>query len=52
MSRIVNKIDVKCSEDKKVNFGVLQGSILGPVLFNICVADFWLHENLDFKCFQ
>ena len=44
------QIDDTCSEVKNVNFGLPQGSILGPVLFNIYVAD--LQDIINVKCFQ
>ena len=44
------QIDDTCSEVKNVNFGVPQGSILGPVSFNFNVVD--LQENVNVKCFQ
>lgn len=43
-------MDDTCSEVKNVNFGVPQGSIVDPVLFNIHFAD--LPENVNVKCFQ
>ena len=44
------QIDDIRSNTTNVNFGVPQGSILGPVLFNIYVAD--LQEIIDAKSYQ
>ncbi len=44
------QIDVKSSEMGKVEFGVPQGSILGPIFFNLYVAD--LHETIQCPCHQ
>ena len=44
------QIDDKLSELAYVEFWVLQGSILGPVLFNLYGAD--LQKELDCPCYQ
>ena len=44
------QIDDRRSDMAHVAFGVPQGSILGPVIFNLCVAD--LQNNVHCQCFQ
>ena len=44
------QIDDKSSETATVKFGVPQGSILGPVIFNLYVAD--LQDALNCPCYQ
>ena len=44
------QIDDRRSDMAHVAFGVPQGSILGPVIFNLYVAD--LHNNVNCQCFQ
>lgn len=44
------QIDDKPSEMCKVEFGVPQGTILGPIFFNLYVAD--LHKTVQCSCYQ
>ena len=43
-------VDDKTSDRRRVNFGVPQGSIMGPLVFNLCFADRYAHVNV--QCHQ
>ena len=44
------QVDDKTSDRLRVKFGVLQGSIMGPLIFNLYVAD--LHARVNMQCHQ
>ena len=46
------KINHFCSSSEEVLFGVLQGSILGPILFNVFLSDlFLIIKDADFASY-
>ena len=44
------QVDDKTSDRRRVNFGVPQGSIMRPLIFNLYVAD--LHAHVNMQCHQ
>ena len=46
------KIDDNCSSWSEILFGVAQGSIIGPLLFNTFLADlFFVVKDIDIACY-
>ena len=46
------KINSEFSSWKEILFGILQGSILGPLLFNIFLCDlFFIMNDIDFASY-
>jgi hypothetical protein len=46
------QIDDKSSSRKPIHFGIPQGSILGPLIFNLCVADLNDVISSHTNCYQ